>query len=92
MSNDKFKSTNHRVIAQNTGPRVSASLSYHPNVISADPKPFKPIEELLSEDNPPRYKAVTMREYIMGRFAGRYGKHSLSPFMFHESPDRDNVN
>lgn len=84
MSNDKLKCVHHRVLAQKSGPRLSISNSFHPHILSSDPKIFKPIEELLSEDNPPHYKGVTMREYIVARSGGFYGNPPLTPFMLQE--------
>ncbi|KAG9441510.1 hypothetical protein H6P81_017364 [Aristolochia fimbriata] len=62
VTNDKFKSDVHRVKAQKVGPRVSVgcffTTHFHPST-----KLYGPIKELLSEDNPPKYRQVTAREY-----------------------------
>ncbi|GAU20268.1 hypothetical protein TSUD_353320 [Trifolium subterraneum] len=69
ITNDKFKSVEHRVVANHVGPRVSVanfySTSYQPST-----RLYGPIKELVSEDNPPKYKETTVQNYVefsMGR-------------------------
>ncbi|CAN8247528.1 unnamed protein product [Cochlearia groenlandica] len=62
ITNDRFVSVEHRVLA-NRGkePRVSvASFFVHP---LPSLKMFGPVKELLSEQNPPRYRDTTVSEY-----------------------------
>ncbi|XVF38437.1 hypothetical protein REPUB_Repub20aG0101700 [Reevesia pubescens] len=63
MSNDKFKSVKHRVIANQVGPRISVPCFFSGHASLLD-KPFSGIKELISEANPPRYKEIVFREYI----------------------------
>ncbi|GFZ01550.1 2-oxoglutarate (2OG) and Fe(II)-dependent oxygenase superfamily protein [Actinidia rufa] len=50
-TNDKFKSVEHRVLAQPIGPRLSVACFFLPNS-KRIAKPFGPIKELLSENEP----------------------------------------
>ena len=68
ISNAKFKSNVHRVLANRVGPRISVACFLSGSLTS--PKLYGPIEELISEDNPPLYREVILSEY-MGRFVTR---------------------
>ncbi|KAL0376757.1 UNVERIFIED_CONTAM: 1-aminocyclopropane-1-carboxylate oxidase1 [Sesamum calycinum] len=64
VSNDKFKSGLHRVLASPDGPRLSVACFFTTGMIPS-PKMYGPIKELLSDDNPPKYRETTVREYSL---------------------------
>ncbi|KAL2238765.1 UNVERIFIED_CONTAM: 1-aminocyclopropane-1-carboxylate oxidase [Sesamum indicum] len=63
ISNDKFISVEHRVLAQPVGPRISVACFFNPSMKAAG-KPFAPIKELLSDENPAVYREFMFWDYI----------------------------
>ncbi|KAK1373117.1 1-aminocyclopropane-1-carboxylate oxidase-like [Heracleum sosnowskyi] len=64
ISNDKFKSADHRVLAQGDQTRVSAACFLYPSAKNLL-KPYGPIMELMSDNNQPMYKEVAPLEYAL---------------------------
>jgi len=60
-TNDRFKSTPHRVVNQSGRERLSIA-------VFVDPDFDTPIEPVLSSGETPRYEAIGCGEYILGRF------------------------
>ncbi|PIN23100.1 Iron/ascorbate family oxidoreductase [Handroanthus impetiginosus] len=63
ITNDKFKSVEHRVLARSTGTRVSVACFFYPSTQQMI-KAYGPIKELLSEDNPALYREVNYIEFV----------------------------
>ncbi|KAM7514960.1 hypothetical protein LguiA_004543 [Lonicera macranthoides] len=62
ITNDKFKSVEHRVLAKSVGPRISVGCFFTLST-AAVAKPIGPIHELLSQTNRPIYKDVLFQDY-----------------------------
>ncbi|KAI4303998.1 hypothetical protein MLD38_039570 [Melastoma candidum] len=63
MSNDDFISVEHRVRANQVGPRVSVAC-FFTQLMDASTTKYGPIRELLSEDNPAKYRDMTVNEFV----------------------------
>ena len=63
ITNDKFTSVEHRVIAKRVGPRRSVACFIYPRNKNQS-KPYGPVKELLSDRNPQIYRENSFNEYI----------------------------
>ncbi|KAK7257048.1 hypothetical protein RIF29_30739 [Crotalaria pallida] len=63
ITNDRFKSVEHRVLANYVGPRISVASFFSTDFLPS-PKLYGPMKELLSKDNPPKYRETTVSEYV----------------------------
>ncbi|XP_057761921.1 deacetoxyvindoline 4-hydroxylase-like [Arachis stenosperma] len=64
ITNDKFMSAKHRVVAQKVGPRVSVSCSLRQHVQDECLRMYEPIKELVTKENPPIYKEMKMPDLV----------------------------
>ncbi|CAA2987353.1 1-aminocyclopropane-1-carboxylate oxidase homolog 1-like [Olea europaea subsp. europaea] len=63
VSNGKFRSNKHRVVANHLGPRISIACFFS-GPINMDKVFYSPIKELITEENPPVYKEVLLSDYM----------------------------
>lgn len=78
VSNDRFISAEHRVLANNESSRVSVACFFRNNMTT---ELYGPIEELVSEDCPAKYRATTVKEYVtVFNSKGLDGNSALSHF------------
>ncbi|CAM8951757.1 unnamed protein product [Rhodiola kirilowii] len=63
ISNDKFKSVEHRVVANHVGPRMSVACFFTPHLYPTG-RVYGPIKKILSDRNPPVYRETAIPEFV----------------------------
>ena len=69
LSNGKFKSVGHRAVTNKLLPRLSLGMFYNPNYDTV----IGPIEDLIDEEHPTKYRKYGFKEY-MEEFYRQEGK------------------
>ncbi|XP_042058481.1 1-aminocyclopropane-1-carboxylate oxidase homolog 1-like [Salvia splendens] len=64
VSNGKFRSSEHRAIANRTGPRISVGCFFSGPITNSN-KIYGPIVQLITQENPALYKEIVLSEYLM---------------------------
>ena len=77
ITNDKLKSIEHRVVANRVGPRISAAMFFKGKSPSSNYKVYRPVEELISAENPRAYK-----DFTLGEFFNRFISQSVGESRF----------
>ncbi|XP_016477382.1 deacetoxyvindoline 4-hydroxylase-like [Nicotiana tabacum] len=75
LSNDKFVSVNHRVLANQIGPRISVACFF--TGVFTPPKMYGPIKELITDEKPAVYKEFLVIDYITEFFSRPLNKSGL---------------
>ncbi|CAI0453765.1 unnamed protein product [Linum tenue] len=66
ISNEEFKSSQHRVVAKSIGPRVSVACFLRPQqqFLDNSSRVYGPLKELISDRNPQVFRETTLKEYL----------------------------
>lgn len=67
-SNDRYRAPLHRVLASTAAERYSAPFFFNPSYETN----YAPLPSVVSESDPPRYRAINWGDFRNGRAAGDY--------------------
>ncbi|XP_044964496.1 1-aminocyclopropane-1-carboxylate oxidase homolog 1-like [Hordeum vulgare subsp. vulgare] len=81
ISNDGFRSVEHRVLAKDVAPRVSIAYFFGTHIDPTSSRIYSPIKELLSDENQPLYRETLASDYIKHYYSiGLDAKTALSHY------------
>ncbi|CAL1411122.1 unnamed protein product [Linum trigynum] len=81
ISNDEFKSSQHRVLTKSIGPRVSVACFLRQQLPPENSRVYGPIKELVTEENPPVFRKTAVKEFVKYYYAkGLNGISALEHF------------
>ncbi|XP_015887926.3 1-aminocyclopropane-1-carboxylate oxidase homolog 1-like [Ziziphus jujuba] len=82
ITNDRFPSVNHRVLAQNVGSRVSVASFFRTQIPPENSsRLYGPIKELITKENPPIYRETTVKDFVQHYYTkGLNGVSALEYF------------
>ncbi|CAN1796094.1 1-aminocyclopropane-1-carboxylate oxidase homolog 1 [Linum perenne] len=78
ISNDRFTSALHRVKSKKTGPRISIPAFFGHGTTKSTRK-YGPIKEMLSDNDPPKYKETTIRDFFLKSYKKGANEFSILP-------------
>ncbi|XP_022924231.1 1-aminocyclopropane-1-carboxylate oxidase homolog 1-like [Cucurbita moschata] len=84
ITNDRFKSVNHRVVSKHEGPRISVAGIFSTLVLPSN-KLYGPIKELLSEENPAIYRETTVRDFSIQFRSDGLGTSTLKHYKLNQA-------
>ncbi|GAV61474.1 2OG-FeII_Oxy domain-containing protein/DIOX_N domain-containing protein [Cephalotus follicularis] len=82
ISNDKFKSVTHRVLAKHVGPRISVVCFLSGDAYDQSKNSstlYGPIKELLSKENLPIYRETSLKDYLAQYFSKGFNGTATLP-------------
>lgn len=84
ITNDRFKSVNHRVLASHEGPRISVAGVFS-TMVSPSDKLYGPIKELVSEEKPAIYRETTVRDFSVQFKSDGLGTSTLKHYKLNQA-------
>ncbi|KAM7256988.1 hypothetical protein ACFE04_012729 [Oxalis oulophora] len=84
ISNDNFKSVNHRVLANTIGPRISVASYFRTEANNTSNRLYGPVKELLSENNPAIYRETTVKDYVNHHYSRGMDNQGTSQLQYYK--------
>ncbi|CAI0387120.1 unnamed protein product, partial [Linum tenue] len=79
ISNEEFKSSQHRVVPKSIGPRISIACFLRPQRLPENSsRVYGPLKELISDENPPVYRETALKEFIEHYYAKGLNGNGIS--------------